>query len=251
MGRAKDIIVAPIDAKRSFDFVREHHYTHSVKTNAQVHFGVFLDGKLGGAMQFGPPIDRHKTAALVRNTKPRGMLELNRMAFTDDLPRNSESRALGVVMRLMRKELPTIRWVVSFADATQCGDGTIYRAAGFMLTAIRKNATVLRMPDGSTAFDKTLKNRARYGDLAAARRAGARPMLGYQMRYVYFLDPSAIGDLTVEPVPYSAIKDMGAAMYRGQRVGSIGDDAACIPAGGGRCNSDPDAPSVHARQGGR
>ena len=166
-------------------------------------------------MQFGPPIDRHKTAALVRNTKPRGMLELNRMAFTDDLPRNSESRALGVVMRLMRKELPTIRWV-------------IYRAAGFMLTAIRKNATVLRMPDGSTAFDKTLKNRARYGDLAAARRAGARPMLGYQMRYVYFLDPSAIGDLTVEPVPYSAIKDMGAAMYRGQRVGSIGDDAACI-----------------------
>ena len=58
------------------------------------------------------------------------------MAFTDVLPRNSESRALGIAMKLIRKHAPQIKWVVTFADGAQCGDGTIYRAAGFVLTSI-------------------------------------------------------------------------------------------------------------------
>ena len=59
------------------------------------------------------------------------------MAFSEKLPRNSESRAISIAMKLIKKHYPHIDWVVLFADGTQCGDGTIYRASGFVLTDIR------------------------------------------------------------------------------------------------------------------
>ena len=65
------------------------------------------------------------------DTPWNGFLELNRLAFADWLPRNSESRAIGYALRWLRATYPWLQWIVSFADATQCGDGAIYRASGF------------------------------------------------------------------------------------------------------------------------
>ncbi|MGY4194525.1 MULTISPECIES: hypothetical protein [unclassified Bradyrhizobium] len=39
--------------------------------------------------------------------------------------------------------------MISFADGCQCGDGTIYRAVAFVLTGIKLNKSLLRLPDGS------------------------------------------------------------------------------------------------------
>jgi len=91
-------------------------------------------------------LDKRKLIGLVEGTKWNEFIELNRLAFTDTLPRNSESRALGVAMRLLRKYAPQLKWVISFADATQCGDGTIYRAAGFVLTSIKENQQLYTLP---------------------------------------------------------------------------------------------------------
>jgi hypothetical protein len=43
-----------------------------------------------------------------------------------------------------------------------------------------------------------------------------QPLQGYQMRYVYFLNPAARERLTVPILPFSKIEEMGASMYRGQ-----------------------------------
>ena len=120
MPSAKDIRVAPINAADANTLVRRVHYSGKVVNNSQLHLGVFLDGRLEGAMQFGPSLDKRKIIGLVEGTGWNGFIELNRMAFGERLPRNSESRALGVAFRLIRKHYPHIEWVVSFADATQC-----------------------------------------------------------------------------------------------------------------------------------
>jgi len=222
---AKEIEVKPITSAAARALVARFHYSGKSTQNSQLHFGVFLHGKCLGAMQFGPPMDRRKLLPLVEGTGWNGMIELNRMAFSDALPRNSESRALGVAFRIMRKAYPHLEWVVSFADGTQCGDGTIYRAAGFVLTSINKNKTMLEMPDGSIVSNKTLNNpnntglHGRLGS-AIAREAGARPLEGYQLRYIYFLKAEARQRLTCPVLPFSAIGAAGAGMYRGQRVGS-------------------------------
>ena len=161
MPSAKDIHVAPISSADARELVRRIHYSGKVANNSQLHFGVFLDGRLEGAMQFGPSLDKRKIQGLVRNTGWNDFLELNRMAFSDRLPRNSESRALGVAFRLIKKHYPHIEWVISFADGTQCGDGTIYRAAGFVLTAIKKNNQIWAAPEGETFSRVTLTGKGK------------------------------------------------------------------------------------------
>ena len=169
------------------------------------------------------------------------------MALADWLPRNGESRAISVALRMLRTTYPQIKWVISFADGTQCGDGTIYRASGFVLTGIKRNNQILQMPDGERIAKKSLDNPqhmaagGRFGS-AAARDAGAVPLPGYQLRYIYFLDPTWRDRLTVPEIPYSRIDEMGIGMYRGQARPKHSSDAPDDQSGEGGDDSDPDAP---------
>jgi len=289
---AKDIKVAPISAKDGAALVKRVHYSGKVVQNSQLHLGVFLGGRLEGAMQFGPSLDKRKIQGLVEGTSWNGFIELNRMAFSDRLPRNSESRALGVAFRLFRKHYPHIEWIVSFADGTQCGDGTIYRASGFVLTSIKKNDQIWAAPEGETFSRmsltdgsskqqqqqaKNIINRVsvtkgpaimhamsgRAGGKAAAAAAanainggaasmkgyaaaGFKPLNGYQLRYIYFLNPAARERLTVPVLPFSKIDELGAGMYKGQRIDLTSRRPKQAMAGDHpeqrQCNADPDAP---------
>ena len=214
MATAKDIVVKPITAAAANKVVKAVHYSGTHTQNSQLHFGVFLNEKLEGAMQFGPPIDRRKILPLVKDTEWHNMIELNRMAFSDALPRNSESRAMAIAFRLIKKHYPNIEWVLSFSDGTQCGDGTIYRASGFCLTGIKKNISMLLMPDGSIKADKTLNNHPTKKS-GWWKKNGAKPIVGFQLRYIYFLNPEAKKRLTVPILPFSKIDEMGARMYKG------------------------------------
>lgn len=138
MGRAKDIKVKVIPAKIANAFIRKTHYSGTVCVGSQLHFGVFLNDVLHGVMSFGVPIDKRNVIGFVKNTKWNEFLELNRLAFDDYLPKNSESRAISIAFRLMRKNAPHVKWILSYADGTQCGDGAIYRASGFILCGIKK-----------------------------------------------------------------------------------------------------------------
>jgi hypothetical protein len=217
---AKDLKVAPISQADAATLVKRLHYSGSVVQNSVLHLGVFYDGLLEGVMQFGPSLDKKRIQGLVADTSWHGFLELNRMAFSDRLPRNSESRALAVAMRIIRKHYPHIDWIISFADGTQCGDGTIYRAAGFLLTGLRPNKTILKLPNGRIVTDLTLNVSQKTTGRNAGwwKRNGAHPLPGFQLRYIYFLNPAAKERLTVPILPFSAIDAAKARMYRGKRV---------------------------------
>lgn len=243
MATAKDIHVAPISAKDAAALVKRVHYSGKVVQNSQLHLGVFLNGKLEGAMQFGPSLDKRKIQGLVEETGWNGFIELNRMAFSDNLPRNSESRALSIAFRLIRKHYPHIEWVVSFADGAQCGDGTIYRASGFLLTGIKKNNSLWIAPTGDVfpetslrpgiggakqiekakAISRTMMKKGKHmvGGGSTMRPfidAGFKPIPGFQLRYIYFTNPKARERLAVPVLPFSKIEEMGASMYRGEKI---------------------------------
>lgn len=242
MATAKDIHVAPISSADAARVVKAVHYSGKVVQNSQLHLGVFLNGRLEGAMQFGPSLDKRKIQGLVSGTGWNDFIELNRMAFSDALPRNSESRALGIALRLIKKNYPHIKWVISFADGTQCGDGTIYRASGFVLTGIKKNTQVWAAPDGSTHSRTALTDNHSPGSKARAQSvvsrtsmmkvgnnfhngaasmkayadAGFKPLEGFQLRYIYFIDKEYLKNLTVPVIPFAKIEEMGAGMYKGK-----------------------------------
>lgn len=231
---AKEIVVKPIAASVAAEFIVKNHYSGKSVRNSQIHFGVFLDRRLEGVLQYGPSLDKRKVQGLVHDTPWDGFLELNRMAFTDYLPRNSESRAIGITLRLLRKKYPTLKWVISYADACQCGDGTIYRASGFVLTACRANKDLIRLEDGTvthTLSVKTGSNRmAHYAKTGGASTVKGEKLEGFQLRYIFFTDPAWRSKLAVPEVPFSRIRELGAAMYLGQkRAPSAGEASGDAP----------------------
>lgn len=213
MGRAKEIIVKVIPAKIANEFVKKHHYSGKVVNLSSLHFGCFLDGKLHEVMSYGPPMDKRNVLKLVEtknktiNNKWHEMLELNRMAFDEYLPKNSESRCISISIKLIKNKAPQIKWLLSYSDATQCGDGTIYRASGFKLTQINKNSTIYKLANGQVV--------AKRGD-SNYDFTGSKALKGYQNRYIYLIDKSC--KITVPILPFSKIDEMGAGMYKGKKI---------------------------------
>lgn len=239
MGRAKEIIVKVIPSKIANEFVKKHHYSGKVVNNSNLHFGCFLDNKLHGVLSYGSPLDKSKVLPLVQPSLWNEMLELNRMAFDDYLPKNSESRCFSIAIKLLKKNAPHIKWILSFSDGTQCGDGTIYRASGFQLTAVRNSISDLwelpehlkKYNDGKdVAHRMTCQGKAcRLGTWFLSKYAtnnvpleklqkenGGKLLDGFQLRYIYLIDKTC--KITVPIIPFSKIDEMGAGMYKGKKI---------------------------------
>jgi hypothetical protein len=243
MGRAKEIIVKVIPSKIANEFVKKHHYSGKVVNNSNLHFGAFLDGKLHGVMSYGSPFDKSRVLGIVQPCLWNEMLELNRMAFDEYLPKNSESRCLAISIKLIKKSAPQIKWILSFSDGTQSGDGTIYRASGFYLTSVKPNSSIIELPNGkrvaSMTFTKGKHILSQNG--RAGIPEGSKKVAGFQLRYIYLIDKTC--KITVPILPFSKIDELGAGMYKGKKITlaerrqqaaeALMDDATGNPAGEG------------------
>ncbi len=232
--KVKDIRLKVIPSKIANDFVKKHHYSNSVSNTSQLHFGAYYNKVLRGVLSYGSPMDKSKVLPLVKKTGWNEMLELNRMAFEEVLPKNSESRCIAISIKLIKKNAPHIKWILSFSDAVQCGDGAIYRASGFCLTSIKRSTQIIKTPKGEIITRMTLtqvgsaKRRRVLNELGLKDKGkssikqfidgGCENLKGYQLRYVYFIDKEKKKDLTVPTIPFSKIKEMGIGMYKGERI---------------------------------
>jgi len=227
MGRAKEIIVKVIPSNIAIPFVKANHYSGKVKQNSSLHFGCFLDNKLHGVMSYGTSNDKSKMLGLVEGTKWNDYLELNRMVFDEYLPKYSESRCIAISIKLIKKNAPHIKWILSFSDGTQCGDGTIYRASGFVLTQINKSFNLAKKPNGevdhkikyesnpiSTGYFKTTGGKNNWK--LYCEKMGWEILEGNQLRYIYLIDKTC--KITVPILPFSKIDEMGAGMYKGEKI---------------------------------
>ena len=90
---------------------------------AALCYGAEFDGLWYAAAIWSHPVARK----LPQDT----WLELRRLAVSPDAPRNTASRILGVMTRLIRKARPEMVRLISYQD-TAVHTGGIYRAAGWV-----------------------------------------------------------------------------------------------------------------------
>lgn len=236
MGRAKEIIVKVIPSQIANPFIKKHHYSGKIVNNSCLHFGAFLDDKLHGVLSYGPSLDKSKIIGLVDGTGWNEFLELNRMAFDEFLPRNSESYCIAKTLKMIKRNAPQVKWVISFADGCSCGDGTIYRASNFILTDIKPNKNLVQLPNGEKIHKTTLEsspNQPRpelngksyyqitgghYNFKKYVEVVNGKVLNGFQLRYIYFIDKSYRKRLTVPEIPFSKIDEVGAGMYKGEKT---------------------------------
>jgi len=228
MGRAKEIIVKVIPSNIANEFIKKNHYSGKVVQNSNLHFGCFLDNQLHGVLSYGSPLNKNEVIGLVENTGWNEMLELNRMAFDDYLPKYSESRCIAISIKLIKKNAPHIKWLLSFSNACECGDGTIYRASGFVLTGLKTNKSNWVLPNGKVVNILNFSNKYMLTEFkniglnpmdtphTNAKKLNAEIQKGYQLQYIYLIDKTC--KLTVPILPFSKIDEMGAGMYKGEKI---------------------------------
>lgn len=130
-------IVKAIQSKEARCIVKKYHYSGKVVANSKIHLGVFnKENVLVGCLQFGPPMNGEKTAKKICNDTR--MLELNRMVMRDEEPRNSESMAISLCVKYLKK-YTDVQWLLSFSDGKESNVGYIYQATnwqyiGYMLS---------------------------------------------------------------------------------------------------------------------
>lgn len=128
------------------------------------------------------------------------------------MPKNSESRAIAITIRLIKKKAPHIKWIISFADATRCGDGTIYRASGFKLVGIYDNTALRINPKNGEVMHVIQAHHLKL----SSEFKNWKKLTGSQLKYIYLIDKSC--KLNTVEIPYQKIDEVGAGMYKGKKI---------------------------------
>lgn len=113
----------PSETREVMAWIKARHYLRSTPPGC-VAVVEFLEGKERvGAAIIGRPSARSLDADRV--------LELNRLLFVDQAPKNTESRALGMIRAFVRKWFQGVRLLISYSDPAQGHTGCIYEADGW------------------------------------------------------------------------------------------------------------------------
>lgn len=243
---ARELRLEPIARDVARRFIAEHHYSGKNAGAQRIYLGVFDRRALVGAMSWGRPIDIRKANKILQGAAWKSILELGRLAMLDDTPPNSESRMIAVAIREITRRYPHVELLQTYADAAQCGHGTIYQATGFLLVSARKNKAQMqntRTGEIDMKLTRTKGNWLRNGAVKSSdlQADGWQVLPGFQLRYVKPLRPGVRERLTLPVLPYSAVDDVGARMYKGQRVKDSSEPLA-VPGKRGRGSTDPRAP---------
>ncbi|HZA25353.1 MAG TPA: DNA methyltransferase [Dehalococcoidia bacterium] len=172
-------------------------------------FGVFTAGRLLGAMTFG--VGPTNAFSLVEAAKPDECLTLSRLWLSDELPRNSESRFIGIVTRALTRNT-RLRFLVSYADPSQGHFGTIYQATGWVYTGLSQATPLYDIGDSRHYHSRSLSHSFGSHGLSHFQRHGIDVKLVPQQskyRYLYFLDPAWRARLRVPALPYPKRKVSG------------------------------------------
>ena len=73
------------------------------------------------------------TDPIARSFNHRNYLELRRMAIAPDAPKNTASRMISIMTKIIKKEFPNIVKLISYQD-TDVHTGTIYKASGWNIS---------------------------------------------------------------------------------------------------------------------
>ncbi len=123
---AKSLRLERIKAEAARDYLDRRHPL-GAGANFSVGLGVFLDGRLEGVLTLGGPTSNLAGRAL--GLEQHELLEVRKMHLTDRCPRNSESRALAIMARLVRRHYPGLKALITYCDTAETASA--YRAAGW------------------------------------------------------------------------------------------------------------------------
>jgi hypothetical protein len=179
-----------------------HHYSGTLPASTKTSFGVMLNGRLLGAMTFGVgPFYGYK---LVNEATPDDVVTLTRLWLSDELPKNSESKVLGIALRSLKRNT-SLKFVLAYSDPAAGHLGTIYQATNWLYTGLSSAVPLYDIGDGTLHHSRSLAHQLGSHSIRYLTSKGISVRTVPQSakyRYIYFLDESWRSRLTVTVLPY-------------------------------------------------
>lgn len=178
--------VAPCSHEAAKYAVENWHYSRSLPAGKLFKVGAWEGDKFIGCVIFGYGATPHLL-------KPYGLVqtegcELVRIAMRQHF--TPVSRVLGLALRILKRENPRMRLVVSFADPSQGHHGGIYQATNWIYAGSSARSRFYAI-HGKITHPRSLVSAGKENSLLGAREIdpNARPvMVCGKHRYLYPLD---------------------------------------------------------------
>ena len=196
------IHVRPIPHRAAKVLLERKHYLHSMPGGTKLAFGAFVGNRLLGAVTLG--VGAIEGRSLVGGASHDDCVTLTRLWLSDELPTNSESRVIGVVLRALRRHT-SLKFVLSYADPAMGHVGVIYQAAGWLYTGLSQATPLYDLGDGRARHGRTLGHSFGTHSVEYLERFGVRVRLVAGVpkhRYLYAIDPAVKTRITVPVLPY-------------------------------------------------
>lgn len=180
--------------------VENWHYSKVMPAGKLIKFGVWEDEKFIGAVIFGRGANKHIAQEFGLNQTQ--CVELVRVALKKG-HQVTVSRVVAICLKLLRKNNPGIKIIVSYADENQGHHGGIYQAGNWLYLGARDIWLGIRI-DGKVHHRRSVS--AKYGicSLEFLRTkfknveiAKGRP----KHKYVYLFDKKLYSKLKIFPYP--------------------------------------------------
>jgi hypothetical protein len=153
----------------SYDAARyavEHwHYSRSLPCSKTARLGVWEDGKFIGAIVFAWGANRHLAGEY--KLKMTECAELCRIAL--DKHMTPVSRMISIAVKMLKREMPGIRLLVSYADLNQGHEGKIYQASNWIFVGMTGYEAGI-MLNGKLTHRRTINSKYGTSDIQWLRK---------------------------------------------------------------------------------
>ena len=162
--------------------VRHWHYSRSLPCSKTARLGVWENDKFIGVVVFAWGANRHLAGEY--KLKMTECAELSRIALASHS--TPVSRILSIAVKMLKREMPGIRLLVSYADLNQRHEGKIYQASNWLFVGTTGHEAGI-MLNGKLTHRRTINSKYGTSDIdwlrnrvdPCARRYEGKPKLKY------------------------------------------------------------------------
>ena len=186
------ITLKEISSNEARNLIEQYHYSHKTTPNHFLSFDV-NDGL--GVLQLGFGIRPHKKHTISSLITKDNYCEFDRMWLSDDLPKNSESQTISVLIKYLKKYYSKIKFIITYADGSVGNKGIIYQATNAIkLKPIMCDFYLLENGERVHPVSMYHRHKSRAWNLMQKLYPGIKHIKGtkknplYQYRYLYILN---------------------------------------------------------------
>lgn len=112
-------------SKNKIEDLIKAHYLKAWPKNIQLTFGLKRKGKLIGVITYSDVVNE------IKSSFGQNIWELSRLFIIDSVPTNGESFFIAGTIRHLKKNYPTLKKLISFADPEYGHSGVVYKASNW------------------------------------------------------------------------------------------------------------------------